>query len=296
MPEMEEAAKSRTAEFQIRAIVAMVLIPTALVIGLHPSLRLVWTLACVMLGVLAIREFFEMVKASGVSPNYLTGILGAVSLCLVAHFRDPTYVMLTFTAVMVCGGIAQLVYRGPKAIMCLGGTVFGLAYIPFLGSYVVLLRGVEPGGAGLLLLLFAITWMNDIGAYLVGSTWGRHHIPAHISPKKTYEGILGGLAFGIAAAMILGELSRAGQDSALFRSLWGGAGLVGWTRYQTFAVALVVGILCHFGDLFESYLKRHADIKDSGNLIPGHGGVLDRIDGILFAAPALYYFARLVLE
>jgi len=294
--EMENTTKSRVEEFHLRILVAVLLIPTVLVLSLHPSLRFIWTLICVCLGVLGIREFFEMVKAQGVTPNYLTGILGTVSLCLVAHFRNPTYVMFTFAAVMNCGGIAQLVYRGPKAIMTLGGTVYGLAYIPFLGSYVILLRGVEPGGAGLLLLFFGITWMNDIGAYLVGSAIGRHKIVPYISPKKTYEGAIGGLLFGIGTAMILGELSRAGWVSSSLQGFGDGLLLVHWTRLQIFAAALVVGVLCQFGDMFESYIKRSANMKDSGNLIPGHGGVLDRIDGILFAAPALYYFARLVVE
>jgi len=264
----------------VRTIMTLLLIPVALIVGLHPSLRFLWTLFCVGLGILGIREFFEMVKKYDVPPNYLTGTLGAAALCLVAHLGSAGLTALTFAAILVCGGIAQMAYRGPKAILSIGGTFFGLLYVPFLGSHVVLIRSIPNEGASLLLLFFGIIWMNDIGAYLVGTFFGKHKIIPHISPNKTYEGGLGGLAAGILTALVLGEICRL-ESVALFD----------WTRTQLLVISLVVGVLSQLGDFFESYLKRDAGVKDSGTIIPGHGGILDRIDGMLFAAPALYYFA-----
>lgn len=128
----------------------------------------------------------------------------------------------------------------------------------------------------LLLVLLAI-WVADTGALLVGKTWGRHKVTSWISPQKSLEGYLAGLVFCTAAALSVGH--------ALFSN---------WSTHRLLLSGVVLGVASAGGDLFESVLKRGADLKDSSNLIPGHGGLLDRVDGLLFSLPAYYLLSILV--
>jgi phosphatidate cytidylyltransferase len=150
-----------------------------------------------------------------------------------------------------------------------------IGYVVGLGSHFILLRGVGQGLAWTLLAC-AVTWSTDIGAYFVGRSYGRRPFFKVISPHKTLEGAAGGLAAGTLAAIMVALV--AGLHVTFFQSL-----LVGAT----------VSVVAQMGDLVESLVKREAGVKDSGTLIPGHGGVLDRIDSLLFAVTAAYYLRLL---
>jgi phosphatidate cytidylyltransferase len=126
-------------------------------------------------------------------------------------------------------------------------------------------------------LTIFLVWATDIGAYLIGRQFGSHLLARQVSPKKTVEGALGGLLFSIAVAL-------------LFWRIVGGAA---WIMYISLAV--IIGISAQIGDLFESALKRSAGVKDSGKLIPGHGGILDRFDSLIFTLPLVYYGVKLLL-
>jgi phosphatidate cytidylyltransferase len=149
--------------------------------------------------------------------------------------------------------------------------IFGVVYVGFLASYLVLIRYLPQGGSWLV-VLSAITAGSDSGAYYFGCRFGRRKLCPNISPKKTIEGALGGLLCGVSAALVLAGMLL-DQVNWLFILFTAGS-LTG------------VGIL---GDLTESIIKRGTDTKDSGRLLAGHGGVLDRIDSLLLAAPVLYY-------
>lgn len=127
-----------------------------------------------------------------------------------------------------------------------------------------------------LLLMFIMIWLNDTGAFLVGTAIGSHRLFPRHSPKKSWEGFFGGMAFAIAAGC---------AAKMLFPEAF-----TQFSTYTLIAFAIVVSIASTWGDLFESMLKRSVGVKDSGNLIPGHGGILDRIDSLLFVAPATYIF------
>jgi phosphatidate cytidylyltransferase len=154
-------------------------------------------------------------------------------------------------------------------------TVFGVVYIGIALSYLVLIRSF-PQGEFLALFILLVTWAADTGAYYVGKTFGRHPLAPSISPKKTVEGLVGGLAFAVIAVFVC-------------RS---------WIPYYELSVTscLVLGSMLTMtglaGDLAESALKRRTGVKDSSGLLPGHGGMLDRIDSLLFTAPAFYYYVR----
>ena len=151
--------------------------------------------------------------------------------------------------------------------------LMGFLYVPLLLGHLVLLRGL-PHGIQWILLLLVIVMAGDSGAYFVGSSYGRRKLYPVVSPNKSAEGAAGGVAGSIIGAIIARFL--------FFTEL---------TMVDAIVTALLLGIIGQLGDLFESLLKRSFGVKDSGAIVPGHGGILDRLDSILFAAPAAFYYA-----
>lgn len=153
---------------------------------------------------------------------------------------------------------------------------FGIMYVPFLLGYLVLLRS-HPHGAKWILLIMFIVMGGDSAAYFIGCRYGKRRLYPEVSPKKSIEGAIGGLAGSLLGALLAKQI--------FFAEIYIADALF---------AALLIGALGQVGDLFESLLKRSCDVKDSGTIVPGHGGILDRLDSILFAAPAAYYYALFV--
>jgi phosphatidate cytidylyltransferase len=155
-------------------------------------------------------------------------------------------------------------------------TLFALTYVAWLLGHALLLHGLPDGGA-LVLFLLGMTWTGETAAYAVGSTLGRHPLAPRISPRKTVEGSVAQVVGSVLAALVLG------------------AWLVpAWPVAERVGAGVLLGVMGQVGDLAESAIKRSVGTKDAGDLIPGHGGVLDRLDGLLFNTPALFYYARLI--
>lgn len=178
--------------------------------------------------------------------------------------------------VLIAGLVSRIDFEG--ALPATAYTLFGPWYTAGLLGYLVFIRNFDQIGANLVLSLFIITWSGDTGAYVVGKLFGRRLL-TKISPKKTVEGSFGGLIFSMLLAVtckyfLLPELS-------VKNAIWLGA---------------LIGIMGQIGDLAESLLKRSANVKDSGSILPGHGGMLDRLDSLLFGAPAMYYYVYFVLN
>jgi len=231
---------------------------------------------------LGLREFYVLMKHKGYRPFELLGYFCALSISVYTWHQGvvvPLILTGSLQAIMI-----REVFRSEihKSLNHMAVTVFGIMYVGWLGSHLVLLRqlpaalGVEHEvGARLVFLVALLTWSTDTAAYLFGVAFGRHKLMPRVSPNKSIEGAVGGLV---------------------------GAGLVGWyltgnlTPFMTpvagALLGLVVGIMGQLGDLVESLIKRDAGIKDSAQLIPGHGGVLDRFDSLLFTAPVVYYYFR----
>ncbi len=150
--------------------------------------------------------------------------------------------------------------------------ILGLIYIGFLGAHLVLLRQLDHG-AGWLIIVTSITACSDSGAYFVGGAVGKRRMSPHISPNKTVEGAVGGLCLAVCGALFFSWLLLPGKN-----------------YFFIAAAALVVGCVGIAGDLAESIIKRGTNTKDSGTLLAGHGGILDRVDSLLFAVPTMYYF------
>jgi phosphatidate cytidylyltransferase len=186
----------------------------------------------------------------------------------------PAYTVVWMLAAFVATAALVLFDPGdiPAAGARLGIALFGVFYLGLLCAPMAILQRDAPHGRAWVLMAIALTFSNDTGAYFAGRGLGRHKLYPAVSPAKTVEGAIGGMLAGV--LVMLGA-------RALF---------VPWlTVRDCLLAALVAGVIGPIGDLVESLIKRSFGVKDSGHLIPGHGGMLDRIDALLFAAPAAYF-------
>lgn len=194
-----------------------------------------------------------------------TGILALIGLAVVVVFIPATFQVFALLAVLVLFAAAAMGLRDTRAV---GGFIYAALLLTSLG----LLRGPWGFHPGLVAIIFlaAVVWATDIGAYFVGRGVGGPKLAPLVSPNKTIAGALGGLGSAVIAALLV---------HLLF-------GVSSWVAAVVLAVLL--SLLSQAGDLFESWLKRRAGVKDSGRVIPGHGGVMDRVDGLVFAAFGLW--------
>lgn len=235
----------------------------------------------------------EDASASGVRETSLPvmaldvfGIIALTLPCIAITFYNNINGMLAY---FTAGAIMWLLYAMIRCYVSIyqndGYAVKDLAYSllgqVYLGIGLVSAQFLSLQSAGLVLLIFILIWINDTGAFLVGSAIGHRRLFLRLSPKKSWEGFLGGLFTGIAVSIVL--LATGATSSLMHYPIFGP-----WQ--VAFLLPIVVGISGTFGDLFESMVKRSVGAKDSGNLIPGHGGILDRIDSMLFAMPATCVF------
>jgi phosphatidate cytidylyltransferase len=192
-----------------------------------------------------------------------------------AAYLNSTEIVLGLIAINLIGSaiISLAKFKHDSSVLeIVAKQVLGVVYIPLFLSYLVLIRNGAEGVAWIYLLLFII-FSGDTGAYYIGSNFGRHQLSPTVSPNKTIEGAVGGLAMNVGVGSLI-------KYFFLPSLPWG----------LSVLLFLSVGVAGQLGDLFESVLKRTGDIKDSSALLPGHGGILDRIDAVLFAAPVFYLF------
>jgi len=223
-----------------------------------------------VLTLLALREFLQMGVQMGVHAWYIqTTVATAVWLTSLFLGREEWILSALFFWFLICLGRLALTY--PKSPLSEANfNLLAVLYAVILLSHLYLLRQLPRGIEWTFLTIFLV-WATDTGAYLIGRQFGRHLLAPQVSPKKTVEGSVGGLMFSIVIAIAFWYI--VGRDS--------------WITYVVLGV--VIGISAQVGDLFESALKRSAGVKDSGRLIPGHGGILDRFDSLIFAVPLVYY-------
>lgn len=230
-------------------------------------------LVTAVVGVAAV-EYFSTSQRSGLRPALLLGLVATVAFPLSTYWRGEAAVPLLLTLATVFSLIWYLVGAGGDSpvIEGVGATLIGVAWVGLLGSFATLLLRAHDGRSILLVVIF-LTVAYDVGAFFTGKSFGQRPLSG-ASPNKTVEGVLGGIGVAMVLGMVFGGL-RIGVPFDGF-----GHGLL---------LGAVVGIASTFGDLCESLIKRDLGTKDFGTLIPGHGGVLDRVDGLLFALPAVYY-------
>ncbi len=259
-----------------RVLSGLLLVPAAVAVILWSPAPVFAAVVC-LVAVAAAREVYALASASAVRPVWPAG-LAAAALAAVTPALDGAGLALGALAVAGAGTLAWLALAGEpgEALARAGVTALGAAYIGGPLAFALLLRQ-GPGGPRRVLAAALITWAGDIAAFYAGRAVGRRPLAPRISPAKTVEGA----AAGLLASLLAG--------AAIAPWVWPGRPVAG-------AVAgAVVGLAGQVGDLAESLLKRSLGAKDSGHLIPGHGGVLDRIDSLLFALPALYGLGMLGL-
>jgi phosphatidate cytidylyltransferase len=241
--------------------------------------------------VLGLVEYYGITDRVGARASRVPGLIVAVGV-LIAFFQTRhDWVAPMLAALVIVELTTQLFIHARQADPDLRGAVtaaaapvFGVAYVALLGGYLIALRVIPDGGieqlsAKLLTLFFLIVFAGDTGAYYVGRSLGKKKLAPRISPGKTVEGSVGGMLSNVLAVVI--------ARYTFFPEL---------PLASAVPLALVMGVLGQVGDLCESMLKRGAQIKDAAQVIPGHGGLLDRLDSILFNAPVLYYYYVLFLR
>ena len=268
-----------------RVATAAVLVPLVLLLIFVGPTWLI-TLVAVLVAELALWEYLTLADAAGAKTPRIVTML-AVGLLFACIFRRPDFLgpvlgALALMLFIVCA------FRSPlnRVLPDTAFSAFGVLYIGVPLTTLPLLSEQE-NGPSLLLFLFFIVWAGDIAALYVGRAWGRRKLAPHISPAKTWEGSVASIAGSVLIALLLillAEYLARGNFGKLSSLLSFPGSTAGWL-----ALAAILNVAAQVGDLVESAIKRGAGVKDSGTLLPGHGGVLDRIDALLMAAPALWY-------
>lgn len=245
-----------------------------------------WVFGCfyLLLSLLCLNEFYSLIKQTGISPNRSTGMLaGAVIYAVFALFNSDSYnllyhkllflIVIALTAVFM----QELFKKTPAPFTNIAYTFLGLILIVVPFTFFHALAYLQGDFNFHLPLAFLLMlWANDTGAYLTGMAFGKHKLFERHSPKKTWEGFIGGVAISAGAAFII---------SRFYVELE-------WPQWVI--MAILIGTIGTMGDLVESMFKRSINVKDSGGILPGHGGLLDRFDGLFLAAPVVYTYLYLI--
>jgi len=226
-----------------------------------------------------LNELYSMARKRGFEPSFILGFT------LTSYFIFSTIydlynlkydknIIIIF--VIILFSFIQLFKKDHSmSLPNISISIFGSIYIGYLFSFILKIKYLPNGNYYLLSLLF-ITWINDAAAYVIGTKFGKNRIFPRISPKKSIEGSIGGIIFSTISVFILKN--------------W-----LSLTFTKLIFLGLVIAIMAQLGDLFESMLKRGSEVKDSGNLIPGHGGILDCLDSLLFTAPVFYFYITFLI-
>ena len=270
--------------FTIRVLTAIVF--SVVLIGgtvLHPLSFFILFFTIIIIGLL---EFYKLVEVAEIKPQYITGVLLGVLIFsgnyLFARNLVDFKMFLVIIPVLVTIMIVELYRQKKNPFTNIAFTIFGASYvsIPFaiLSWFVFNPVFPKPFYPKLLIGFFILIWANDSGAYIVGSLIGKHKLFERISPKKTWEGFLGGGMFALLAALVISYFV-----DVISLSDW-------------LIIASLTFVFGTFGDLLESLLKRMVNVKDSGQIMPGHGGILDRFDSLIIAAPMVFIYLMIILQ
>lgn len=230
-------------------------------------------------------EFYCMMEAKGIKPYKTVGVAAGLGVSWYVYFLGGMFSSLFITLVLVTIMTMELFRRdGELAVFHISTTILGVFYVAWLGSHIILLRklgedivGADFGGF-FVIFAFALAWGADTGAYFVGNAIGKRKLLPRVSPSKSVEGAVGGIVVGVIVALV----ARATIVPLL-------------SIVDALVLGLVAPCMGVLGDLVESLMKRDVRIKDTSRALPGHGGMLDRFDSVLFVAPLVYYYLRFLV-
>ncbi|HXW89458.1 MAG TPA: phosphatidate cytidylyltransferase [Terriglobales bacterium] len=288
-----------------RVLTAALLVPIVLVLVLRAPVP-VLALAAALVALLAVEELLKLAEAYSLRPFRWPTYLFVGSFFLFLAVR-PAHQPLVATAIFLytagfAAALAPFVFLavGTRRMDLSGGfpaaavSVLAFAYIALPLGFLVQIRE-QWAGAFLLLYLLLVVWIGDMSAYFVGRSLGRHRMSPRISPNKTWEGALASLTASLVVGLLLSNyalsVSSALWNAHLIERRDGYFALEKPPLVPTLLLSAAVNVAAQLGDLVESLIKRGAGVKDSGTILPGHGGMLDRVDALLFAAPVVWYYA-----
>ena len=236
-----------------------------------------FVLVCIVV-LTALFELLDALLQTGHKPNPVLGIAGGLGMLSVAYSERFALYGVVLAAVLVGGFMWALrPGRGTSPATDAAWTLFGVGWVGGGGAGAASMLTLDPRGLNLLVSFILIVAAGDIAAYFIGTAFGRHKLAPSISPGKSWEGFFGGILGSLSAGLLFGSL------------------LDELTLQHGLAIEAICDCIAPIGDLVESLVKREIGIKDSGRLLPGHGGFLDRIDAIIFAAPAVFLYLRFVV-
>lgn len=275
-PEPAHTVQKAAARFDARRVYTVLLVAPLLYAAICYLPPIAFTCIAAVAGALSLSELYRLCLPSAHSLTMGVGIVGCIALIVGPHY--PNMVQPSLLVALVAILSIPLLMKMPLHDSLREGaiTMTGLLYIGLTMSYLVMIR-LLPQGEWFLLFLLLVTWAADTGAYYVGTLCGQHALAPRISPKKTIEGLVGGFL----GAMVFAYIARWWFLSEL-------SGL------DCLVLAVLLTLAGLWGDLAESAIKRSVGAKDSGGILPGHGGMLDRLDSLLFTAPAFYYYVTFI--
>jgi phosphatidate cytidylyltransferase len=242
----------------------------------------------------AVWEFYVICEAKGLKAFKVWGVIGTVALIsgswffyrrhdvLTVSYDFDSLILLIFALGVFIRQFPQKL--NPQGIETMAVTLFGLIYVAWLCNFITRVNFATGNGRFWVMYLVVATKFTDMGAYLIGTTLGRHKMIPRISPNKTWEGTIGGVVFAVGGSLLcfFGITPQLAADGMQWK--------------HAVVLGVLIGMAAVMGDLAESLIKREAGVKDSSTVLPGHGGALDLIDSFLFTAPLLYVYMRLVLR
>ncbi len=251
---------------------------TAVYVGSLPYFFII--LGIVLLGV---REFYFMAEETGYPCYKSIGTLASGLIVCSVYLNGVSFGQVTdnqvtsaFISFVLLWITIRSLIKGPAdtSLSEWAITFFGMFYVGWSLSHLLLIRDLRPGGREITFMFFAMVWAADVSAYVIGSRWGRHKVAPSVSPKKSWEGLIAGLVGSVLAGLLMRVVCLSQQLKLT----------------EVIILSFVTGVIAFVSDLGESVLKRGAGVKDSSHLLPGHGGVLDRFDSFFLAAPVYYYY------
>lgn len=266
-----------------RIITALIALPVLIASIWFPQLALLFDVLVAAAILLGLYEFYTLAQRQELTPQVFVGIASAVVLLVAIYFNAyvwqlPIFIESVIVVALTIFALSLAMLRGApfeKMLSSVGATMLGVCYTALLGGHLIAVRGM-PFAPKILSFFFLVLMGSDTAAYYTGRAFGRHKLAPNVSPGKTWEGAVGGMM----ASLVFAALAH----FWFFPEIKLSAAL---------PLAALMNVLGVIGDLTESALKRGAGAKDAANILPGHGGLLDRLDSLLFNAPVIYYFSLL---
>lgn len=261
----------------LRVIVSVITIPLILFICYTGGV--VFFIFVMFIALISYFEFTSFIKKIDISVNFWVGFAGVLFSLLNNryHYLDTYSFLLLFMLILAA---SELFRNEGSTIANIGSALFGVIYLGFFSSAIIGIREIFPQvgdlytrGGFIIISMLATIWICDSAAFFIGTAYGKHKLFPRVSPKKSWEGAISGFIFAI-GTMLLAKILVLDFFS--------------WST--VIAMGFIIGVFGQIGDLIESLIKRTANVKDSSNLIPGHGGIFDRFDSLLFTAPIIFLY------